>query len=299
MLKNDFMKKKKLVISVCLLLVLGIFIYAQKQEKPLVLQEMTWGDVQEYLKTCDMAIIPLGSTEQHGPHLPLGTDFFEACEIVKLISARTSVIMTPVLLAGYSIYHCGFPGTLSLKPETMEVVLFETVEMLIRYGFRRFMFFNYHGGNSLVARNVIHKINHNTEATAINIGIDASFQDFGEEPAPFDHHAGVGETSIMLYLKPELVKMERVKKPRITLSEKIQELQELSKTNPGFDDVVGALLGVPVETKKSGASHEISDNGIWTLGDPKTATKERGTQIVERMVEAASKFILAWKEIKK
>ncbi len=298
MIKNNFLKNKKFVISICLLLAMGIFIYGRQLEKPLVLQEMTWGDVDEYLKTCDMAIIPLGSTEQHGPHLPLGTDFFEADEIAKSISARTGVITAPVLLAGYSTYHSGFPGTLSLKPETMEQVLFETVEMLIKYGFRRFMFFNYHGGNSIITRKVIHKINHNTAAIAINIGIDASFQDFGEEVAPFDHHAGVGETSIMLYLRPELVKMERAKKPNITLSAKVKELQELSKMNPGFDDVAGALLGVPVETKKGGASHEISDNGIWTSGDPKTATKERGEQIVERMVNAAVKFILAWKEAK-
>ena len=70
--------------------------------RPLVLQEMTWFDVAEYLKTNDMVIIPIGSTEQHGPHLPLGTDFYEAAGACKRISARTGVVVAPVVMAGYT-----------------------------------------------------------------------------------------------------------------------------------------------------------------------------------------------------
>ncbi len=292
-------KKKCLCIIACFILFAGSFIFSNPQEKPLILQEMTWSDVREYVTTNDMVIIPMGSTEQHGPHLPLGTDYYEASEIAKMISARTGVVVAPVLLSGYSVYHSGFPGTLSLKPETMEAVLFETCEMLMKYGFRRFMFFNYHGGNNIVGSNVIHKINHTTEASAVNIGIGATFLNETEEVAPFDYHAGIGETSIMLYLKPELVRMSRVKKPKITLTDKMKEIRKLAEKNPGFDAVLNTLLGVPVETKKGGASHEISNNGIWTFGDPKTATKEMGKKIVTQWVEAAVKFILTWKETKK
>ncbi len=302
MFKTNYSKTNKtiLFITICLGLVLGGYMLEGVGEKgnPLVLQEMSWVDVQEYLKTSDMVIIPIGATEQHGPHMPLGTDFYEATEMSKLISSRTGVLVAPVLLAGYSVYHSGFPGTLSLKPETMERVLFETAEMLMKYGFRRFMFFNYHGGNRIVESKVIHKINHTTEAIAVRIGIFASFQERGEEPAPLDYHAGIGETSIMLYLKPDLVKMERAQKPGMTLTTKILELQELGKENPGMMDVMGALMGVPVETKKGGASHELSSNGIWTLGDPKTATKERGEKNVNRMVENAVKFIKTWEKVK-
>src|SRR4030042_5461282 len=122
--------------------------FASAQEgKLLLLQEMTWTDVKEYLKSSDMVIIPLGSTEQHGPHLPLGTDYYLAMGALEKISARTGVVVAPVLLAGYSEYHSGFPGTLSIKPDTMVQVLFESAQMLLKYGFRRLLFFNSHEGN--------------------------------------------------------------------------------------------------------------------------------------------------------
>jgi creatinine amidohydrolase/Fe(II)-dependent formamide hydrolase-like protein len=288
--------------AVLISLVAAILIFgalAAGQAKPLVLQEMTWTDVKDYLSRDDMVIIPLGSTEQHGPHLPLGTDYYQAFEIVKRISAQTDVLVAPVLLSGYSLYHSGFPGSLSLKPETMEQVLFETAEMLIKYGFRRIMFFNNHGGNSIVEQNVIHRINQTTEAVAVAIGIGSAVQKRGEPlPAPFDHHAGISETSNMLYLKPGLVKMERVEKPKITFTPRMQALAMLSVKYPALNAVLGSLRAVPEETKKGGASHEISNNGIWTLGDPKEATKERGEKLIAQSVQDAVDFIQAWKKVK-
>jgi len=300
---------KKIFVSFCqkfllwtvlfFLLCIGCFSQAEPvQAKSLVLQEMSWVDVQRYLESSDMVIIPLGSTEQHGPHLPLGTDYYEAVGMSKMISARTGVLVAPVLWAGYSQYHSGFPGTLSLKPETMEQVLFETVEMLIKYGFSRFMFFNYHGGNNIVQSNVIHRINHTTEAVAVAIGHGSSFQKEEEEEF-FDWHAGVSETSIMLYLKPELVRMERAAKPEIHFTPKMRELFMLSRQYPALNIVWGSLMGVPAATNKGGASHQLSSNGIWSFSDPKKATREKGERAVKNMVEEAVKFIEAWKKAQK
>lgn len=291
------MKSKALkffVLTSVLLLFLS-FILAQGQEKAPVLQEMTWTDIRDYLKTCDMVIIPLGATEQHGPHLPLGTDYYEALGMSKLISAQTGVVVAPVLLAGYSVYHAGFPGTLSLKPETMEQVLFETVEILMKYGFRRFLFFNYHGGNNIVQQRVIHRINHNTDALAMAIGHGSPIQKEEEEEF-FDWHAGVDETSIMLYLKPELVKMERAEKPEIQFTQQMQKLQELSARYPELMEVWNSMIGVPEETKKGGSSREISSNGIWSFSDPNQANSKIGEKTVNRMVETAVKFIKAWRQ---
>ena len=123
---------------------------------------MSWVDVEAYLENSDMVIIPLGSTEQHGPHLPLGSDFYQAFAMAKEISKRTQVVVAPFLLVGYSEYHSGFQGTLSIKPETMEQVVFECVESLMKYGFRRFMFLNYHGGNNIIQDKLIHRINQTT-----------------------------------------------------------------------------------------------------------------------------------------
>ncbi len=300
MIRNKAFGNLKRLFIVSIILFFGTLLFAQEEGKPLVLQEMTWTDVRDYLKTSDMVIIPLGSTEQHGPHMPLGTDYYEAMGMSKLISARTGVVVAPVLLAGYSEYHSGFPGTLSLKPETMEQVLFETAEMLMKYGFRRFMFFNYHGGNNIVQQKIIHRINHKTESIATSIGHGSPIQESGEEEEEFfDWHAGVNETSIMLYLKPELVKMERAEKPDIRFTPQMQDLMKLAKKNPDLMNVLDSLFGVPVETKKGGASHELSSNGVWSFSDPKKATKEIGEKTVSRMVERAVKFIEVWKKTKK
>lgn len=276
---------------------LGRTVFAGQDPKPLILQDMSWTDVRDYLKTSDMVIIPMGSTEQHGPHLPLGTDYYEALGMAEKVSARTGVAIAPVILAGYSVYHSGFPGALSLKPETLEQVLFETIEMLMRYGFKRFMFFNYHGGNTSVQQSVIFRVNQTTEAVAIAVGLGSPFQKEKEEQF-FDWHAGISETSIMLYLKPDLVHMERAEKPEIYFTPQMQELLKLAKKSPELMSVWGSLLGVPVETKKGGASHELSSNGVWSLNDPKKATPEQGQKEVEKMVESAVKFIEAWKQVK-
>ena len=73
----------------------------------------------------------------------------------------------------------------------------------------------------------------------------------------------------------------------------------LSQKHPELGMVFNALRGVPVETKKGGASHELSSNGIWSLSDPKMATKERGEKQVKGMASYAVKFIEAWKKTKK
>ncbi len=288
---------------VCLMAILLVLVvqagFPQAAAKPLVLQEMGWMDVADYLTRSNMVIIPLGSTEQHGPQLPLGTDFYEALGASRAVSARTGVLVAPVVLAGYSLYHSGFPGTLSLKPETMAEVLFETAQMLIKYGFRRFLFFNYHGGNTIVQEMVIHRINHETEATAVAIGVGSPIQQGEEAGEFFDWHAGIEETSIMLYLEPGLVKMERAQKPAIKFTPQMEELRELAKKNPELLAVWNSLLAVPEETKKGGSSKDLSSNGIWSLSDPKTATAAKGEKVLQEMVNRAVKFIEAWKQAKK
>jgi len=271
---------------------------AQTEDGPLVLQEMSWVDVQEYLEENDMVIIPLGSTEQHGPHLPLGTDHLTALEVSKKISAKTGIVVAPVLLAGYSVYHSGFPGTLSLKPETMEQVLFESVEMLLQYGFRRILLYNGHGGNNPIQASLIHRINHTTEAIAVAIGVGNSLWS-SEQGEFFDWHAGKDETSIMLFLFPDLVRMDRAEKPEIRFTEQMEEMRRLSEDHPELADVWSGLFGVPVETKKGGASHEISNNGIWSFSDPRSATPEMGRDEVNDAVDRSVKFIEAWKMVER
>lgn len=293
----DLNFKRYFSLLVVFFVLSGVSGFAAGNGKALVLQEMSWVDVKEYLKTNDMVIIPLGATEQHGPHLPLGTDYFESFGISKIISEKTGVVVTQVIMVGYSIYHSGFPGTLSLKPETMEQVLFETAEVLLKYGFRRFMFLNYHGGNNIVQDKVMHRINHLTKGIAVAIGIGNSIQKEDEEEF-FDWHAGKSETSIMLYLRPDLVRLDRAEKPELTFTPQMKEMRELSKKHPELMHVLQKLFGVPVETGKGGASHELSSNGVWSFSHPRTATKEKGKKSVTKMVDTAVSFINAWKKVK-
>jgi creatinine amidohydrolase len=280
-------------VLVFILLAVQAALFAQPAAKTLVLQEMTWTDVRDYLAKNDMVILPLGSTEQHGPQLPLGTDFLLAMDISKLISARTGVVVAPVLLAGYSIYHSGFPGTLSLKSETVAEVLFETAQMLLKYGFRRFLIFNYHGGNSLAQQIVIQRINQETEAIAVAIGVGGPLEG-GEDEMLMDWHAGVGETSLVLYLEPQLVHMDRAEKPVMHFTPQMEKLAELAKKNPDIKVAWDSLYGVPADTRKGGSSGELSSNGVWSSGDPKTATPEKGQKIVQETVDRIVKFIAAW-----
>ncbi len=294
--KMEKMGRACLIFLVSMIFLFVGFGHSRETSKPLILQEMTWTDVQEYLSKSDMVIIPIGSTEQHGPHLPLGTDSFIATDIAKMISVRTGVMVAPVVLAGYSVYHSGFPGTLSLKPETMEQVLFETAEMLIKHGFRRIMFLNGHGGNVIVQSKVIHRINHNTAAIALALG---DYSPIDEEPPKdwFDQHAGVQETSIMLHLEPDLVQMERAEKPKIRFSPQMENYLERGRKNPELMGIFWSLLATPEETGKGGASHQISSNGVWSFSDPNEATKEIGEQYISKMVESAAKFIETWKQV--
>ncbi len=292
--------RNKVLVFACMIFLLmpagKTFLQGQDLPAPLILQEMTWTDVREYLKKSDMVIIPMGSTEQHGPHLPLGTDFYEAFEISKRISRETGVVVAPVLLIGYSEIHMGFPGTLSIKPQTMEQVVFEAVEGLIKHGFRKIMFFNYHGGNSIVQKNLIHRINYNTPATAVALGLGSPFRRDAYKEF-FDWHAGVGETSLMLFLKPELVRLTRATRPVIQFTKEVQRIKLLAEQNPELYYIWEDLLAVPEKTGKGGSTAELSDNGVLSFSDPKKATREIGRDRVRAMVDSTVRFVKAWQKV--
>ncbi len=283
-----------LILVAC---ITGIRLSAQDNPKSIILQELSWTEAEVYFKTNDMVIIPIGSTEQHGPHLPLGTDYYEAFGISRIISEQTGVLVAPVLFVGYSEYHSGFQGTLSLKPETMEQVLYECAEFLIGYGISKIMFFNYHGGNNIVQDNIIHRINHTTEATAVAIGVGSALQQSSDRG--MDWHAGVSETSIMLHLRPDLVEIDKAEKPIMHFTPEMESLKIAAEKNPELSIVWHSLFGTPIETNKGGTSYELSSNGIWSDQDPKTATPDLGKQKVDQMVERAVKMIKAWKSVEK
>ena len=257
---------------------------------------MTWEEVEQYLRTSDMVIIPVGSIEQHGKHLPLGSDIIAAVETSVCIGQKTGVLVAPVLLAGVSEHHMGFPGTISLAPTTLEAVLYDAARSLIAHGFKRIMFLNGHGGNETTVTNVVYRINRETAATAIDLWrIDPPPTDPRLKDVKLDYHAGVEETSMMMYLAGGLVQMSKAENPTLTLPVPVQEISEkvAGRNREALDN---ATLFQPERSGKRTSTREISSNGVVTRGDVKTATADIGRAVVEANVEAVVRFIEAWRQ---
>ncbi len=116
--------------------------------KLILWDELSWKDVEEITKNIKMVILPIGACEQHGPHLPLGVDTIDCYEIAKRVSAKTGVPVIPPIIYGVSQSHGKFPGTISIRPETMIKMICEICEWLYNNsGIRKILLLNGHMWN--------------------------------------------------------------------------------------------------------------------------------------------------------
>ena len=111
------------------------------------LQLSTWAEAEAYLAEKDGIIIPIGSTEQHGPNGLIGTDALMADAIAIEVAARADAMVAPVISVGMAQHHMAFSGSMTLRPTTLIQVMRDNVLSLAKHGFRRFYFLNGHGGN--------------------------------------------------------------------------------------------------------------------------------------------------------
>jgi creatinine amidohydrolase len=188
--------------------------------QPVLLEELAWPDVQDYLTQDDRLILVLGSTEQHGRHLTFASDVWIPWEVAQRTSAQTGVLLAPPLPYGMSLHHLGFPGSLTLRPETLARTVVDLLDSAYTHGFHRILLVNGHGGNTAAIQVALAETlhaKHDLQAFLINWWTPASVaaifdKAFGEQP----FHADAGETSAILAIRPDAVYLDRAKhSPRI------------------------------------------------------------------------------------
>src|SRR3990172_9182400 len=179
---------------------------------------MTWPEVREELsRGRTTVVVPFGAVEQHGPHLPLGTDAIFGDEIGLAVAERLDAFLAPTVRVGFSPHHMAFAETLTVDEETFQAVARSIVRALAGHGFRRIVLLPTHGGNFRPLGAAVSRL------APAGGGKGVTFPDvgvllnailpappaLGVTPAEGGVHAGEWETSMMLALRPELVRMER------------------------------------------------------------------------------------------
>jgi len=184
--------------------------------------ELTWMEIQLAVKSELGVIIPVGATEQHGPHLPLGTDYLCATAVARAVAPDTRMIVAPAVMYGcpsrpLSGGGQGFVGTTSLRPATFMGIVRDVLTELLRHGFRRFAIVNWHYENGNFLYEAAYEAINSTSARLLMFEtclkelspetIDAVFT--GGYLGRAIEHASTYETSIMMHLYPDLVHFER------------------------------------------------------------------------------------------
>jgi creatinine amidohydrolase len=271
------------------------------------LPHMTVPEVQDLLSRSDMVIIPVASLEQHGLHLPIGTDFLNGVERAKRIAQRVDVLVAPILLPGQSPYHMGFEGTVTLPSALIQEVYVEAAKSLMRHGFKRFLILNAHGGNAAITRFIVDRINQETEGIAVDLGSvlgpfrtrPAGQPEPPSGPPVLDRHGGTPETSTSLYLIPELVDLDAAATAELTMPPHLEAM--LPDVLAGDPTALAVFLAEGLKDEATGkgtSSAEMSSTGVWGERDPREATVERGRLATESMVDAAVGFIERWNELR-
>ena len=190
------------------------------------MQEMTWEDFREFVKRDGVLVIPVGSTEQHGPHLPLGVDAIVPYEIAMRLAEKADVVVAPQIAWGYkpqpgSSGGTDFPGTCSLDGATLTGIVRDLLRDAIRHGVRKVIVLDGHYENGIfLCEGVDLALRDSGRPANVKVVVARWFdlikpEEFnkifpGFEGVALEHAANM-ETAMMLYFRPELVKMDKIK----------------------------------------------------------------------------------------
>ncbi|EMA23587.1 creatininase family protein [Haloarcula argentinensis] len=231
------------------------------------LADETWPDLGDYFETESLALVPLGSTEQHGPHLPLATDHLIGEAFAREAAERTGYLCTPTINVGVSPHHRQFNGTMWVDAPVFRDYVESFTRNLAYHGIDRVIYVNAHGGNVEHLREVGRRLRDDEVLYAIEWMWDESIpdlvDDLFEQNGP---HGGPKETAMIQHLRSELVHDDRLEDAR----------------DGGIPSVEAA------ETKKYGSrtfydAADNTDNGV--LGDQTDATAEKGAEMFEAATE--------------
>lgn len=229
-----------------------------------LLSELNWKEVSELDKEKTLCVIPISSIEQHGIHLPLGTDDIILDIAINSLKNKRSndeeiILILPSLKYGKSIEHLKFPGTITLKSTTLISIIEDIIFSLSYNGFNKFLVLNSHGGNTSLLRSLAQDLRFEHDVKIYNVDLWASdfFTDltFIKTNVYNDVHAGEIETSLLMNVKPELVKTN------LSLKDELKTIANLNSYDFSW------------------LSSDISQTGI--IGDATFATKETGEKLVE------------------
>ncbi|MEM3622757.1 MAG: creatininase family protein [Candidatus Bathyarchaeia archaeon] len=175
-----------------------------------LLHEMSWVEAKEYFAKNDIALIPVGSNEQHGPQNPLGTDHLIAKALAEETAKRTGVVCLPVIPFGVSSHHKQFWGTIHVSPKTLKKYVKDVCLALNYYGVKKVVIVNGHGGNL----NALAELSRELRESGIFVSVfqwwPAAGKLLPELFKPEERgHAGAEETSVNLALHPKLVDMSK------------------------------------------------------------------------------------------
>ncbi len=240
----------------------------------LELETLTWPEVRLEIEAGrDTIVVAFGAVEQHGHHLPLGTDSIFGDELSRRLAERLDAFRAPTMRIGVSRHHLEFPGTMSIEEETFQGVVGDLLRGWARHGFRRIVVLPTHGGNFAPVAAALERLGPLEGVKVIGVSdlsvlVQATLglgEELGVPASEGGLHAGEWETSMMLALHPELVKMDRA----------------VAGYTGDLETGLQRFLGEGV--------HVLTDTGVF--GDPTTASAEHGLLYIDRLLDLVAELV--------
>jgi creatinine amidohydrolase len=230
--------------------------------------ELTRPEIEQQLKTNPLVLLPAGSVEQHGPHLPTGTDIFAANVIAHAVAERMDGLVLPGGPLGVTPMHACFPGTITLTPETYMRLVTETCASTARHGAKRLLILNWHEGNSAslaIAAEDLHRTHGLSVVTCHACYVAADL--YGPSSGGLTHGGEIEALAVLAY-RPDLVHLDRVSgSSDHALGHDMDKLRRTKNFIPVLTDI-----------------RSIAPSG-W-FGKPEHATVEKGKRMLDDIADA-------------